>query len=253
MDELRARDLRRRAWTLLAGADGAAGYGTYLLGLLLLTLVVVAGALAAAALFAGALVGLAAWLRGAAAAPTPGTFAAACGASAAFVGVVLYLVGFAGWGQTAMSVALVRGGLAARHGLSGWGNGGRMLSLVLWRQTFVFLWTLLLVVPGVRALFSYAMAPYLLVDHPGWTPRQCLAASKRMMEGHRWRYFCLNASFAGWLLLAYATSYFLGGLTPLLLTPYVDAARAAFYEDLLDRAERAAAPGLSEPQQQEET
>ena len=40
MNELTAKDLRRRAWTLLAGANGAAGYGTYVFGLLLNVLVV---------------------------------------------------------------------------------------------------------------------------------------------------------------------------------------------------------------------
>ena len=251
MNELTAKDLRRRAWALLAGVNGAAGYGTYVLGLLLVTLVVLCAVLAACALGAVAVAGLVAFSKGGARAlPSPETFAVTLSVSAAAVPLVLYAVGFAAWGQTAMAVSLVRGGLTARHGLSGWGNGWRMVSLILWRQTFVFLWALLLVVPGVRAFFSYVMTPYLLVDHPDWTPRRCIAESKRMMEGHRWRYFCLNVSFLGWILLAAVTSYFFGGLTQLLLTPYIDAARAAFYEDLLDRAERAAgAPAAEMPEQ----
>lgn len=251
MSELTAKDLRRRAWTLLAGANGAAGYGTYVFGLLLNVLVVFVVIVLITVLFVGAFAGLYAYLKGVASeAPTVGTYVAAFGVSAVAVILFLYVVGFASWGQTALAVALVRGGLTARHGLSGWGNGWRMVSLILWRQTFVFLWALLLVVPGVRAFFSYAMTPYLLVDHPDWTPRQCIAESKRMMEGHRWRYFCLNVSFLGWTLLAAVTSYFFGGLTQLLLTPYIDAACAAFYEDLLDRAERAAgAPAAEMPEQ----
>lgn len=251
MNELTAKDLRRRAWALLAGANGAAGYGTYVFGLLLNVLVVFVVIVLITVLFVGAFAGLYAYLKGVASeAPTVGTYVAAFGVSAVAVILFLYVVGFASWGQTALAVALVRGGLTARHGLSGWGNGWRMVSLILWRQTFVFLWALLFVVPGVRAFFSYAMTPYLLVDHPDWTPRRCIAESKRMMEGHRWRYFCLNVSFLGWTLLAAVTSYFFGGLTQLLLTPYIDAACAAFYEDLLDRAERAAgAPAAETPEQ----
>ncbi len=248
-----AAALRARARYLLAGAGrGAAGYGTYLLGLMLQTVVVVAMALVSIALFV-MLVGVAGAL--AADAPVgaaslgnaldalrvvetlpPATLILALGGSAAVVLGLLYTVAFASWSQAAMPLALARGGLTMTHGVSGFGNGWRMAGLILWQQTFVFLWMLLLIVPGIRALFSYALAPYLLVDHPDWTARQCLAESKRLMDGNRWRLFELNLSFWGWwllVLLAHCTGF--GGLANLLFTPYVDTARAAFYEDLLDR------------------
>ncbi|MGN0846521.1 MAG: DUF975 family protein [Kiritimatiellia bacterium] len=242
MEEVTAQVLKTRARYWLSGPGGAKGYGTYLLGLLLQGVLLFAGGLGLALLFVGAFVGQYAALRGAAPtveAPTVFTVLGSMAAATVFVVGVLYLAGFATWGQRAMSIALLRGGLTVSHGLSGWGNGWRMVGLILWQQTFVFLWALLLIVPGVRAAFSYAMASFLLVDHPDWAPRTCLAESKRMMEGHRWRYFCLNMSFIGWWLLAALASVGIGNFAMMLLVPYVDAARAAFYEDLLDRADRA--------------
>ncbi len=233
--EITASELRHRVREKLFNPGGKTGYGTYLLGLLVQNLVLVAGVIVLAVLFGGACVGGYAALKGTATTePTPLTYALSMlGASVLVLGI-LYLVGFATWGQRAMSMALMRGGLTTSHGLCGWGHGWRTVSLILWQQTFVFFWMLLLIVPGVRAYFSYAMAPYLLIDHPDWTPRQCIAESKRLMEGHRWRYFRLNLSFIGWWLLAMVGAYLLGGFTTLLITPYIDSACAAFYEDLLD-------------------
>ena len=55
-----------------------------------------------------------------------------------------------------------------------------------------------------------------------------MALSKKMMDGHKGRLFCLDISFIGWYLLACLTF----GLGMLFLTPYVLSARAAFFLDL---------------------
>ena len=54
-----------------------------------------------------------------------------------------------------------------------------------------------------------------------------------MMQGHKWRLACLDASFIGWLLLVLATF----GLAALIVNPYMGVTYAAFYEELLDRNE----------------
>ena len=238
MNELTAKMLRERAWFRLSGPNGAKGYGTYLLGLLLQTAVLTAGVVCLLVVFAGIGAGMIAYLQGKEVAePTVGVYVVSTIAAAILGLGILYLIGFATWGQRAMSIALTRGGLKVSHGVSGWGHGWQMVNLIFWQQTFVFFWLLLFIVPGIRAAFSYAMAPFLQVDHPDWPPRKCIAESKRMMEGHRWRFFCLNFSFIGWYMLAMCAAYLAGGFAQLLLTPYVDAACAAFYEDLLDREE----------------
>lgn len=96
------------------------------------------------------------------------------------------------------------------------------------RGVYIFLWTLCLIVPGIRATFSYAMAPYILYENPGMSANDAIGASKQMMEGNRWRLFCLNISFIGWSILCIFTL----GIGFLWLKPYMEASYAAFYEEL---------------------
>lgn len=96
------------------------------------------------------------------------------------------------------------------------------------RGLYVLLWTLLLVVPGIIATYSYSMAPYILYENPDMTGSEALAASKELMEGNKWRLFCLDLSFFGWSILSAITL----GIGYLFLRPYVEAAGAAFYREI---------------------
>ena len=69
------------------------------------------------------------------------------------------------------------------------------------RSLIVFAWSLLLVVPGILAAYSYSMADYLLSRNPEMGVSEALRESKRLMYGRRWRFFCLEMSFIGWVLL----------------------------------------------------
>lgn len=96
------------------------------------------------------------------------------------------------------------------------------------RGLYIFLWSLLLVVPGIMASYSYAMTPYLLAENPDMTATEAISTSKAMMQGHRWKLFCLDFSFIGWSILA-SLALNLGNLA---LNPYKAAARASFYRQL---------------------
>ena len=162
--------------------------------------------------------------------------------------VIFYFEGFKGWGMQAMGIAGARRGLSVSHALCGWGHGWKMVALILWQQTLVGLKMLLLVVPGVRALFSYALAPYLLIDHPDWTSRQCLNESERLMNGHRWRLFKVSLVFVGFFLFAFLLNLaadklqqvlleYLAKILGVLVVPYVGMVFALFYENRLDEVE----------------
>jgi len=86
----------------------------------------------------------------------------------------------------------------------------------------------LLIVPGIMASYSYAMTGYILAEHPELTAGEAIAQSKDMMAGNRWRLFCLQFSFIGWMLLSSLTF----GLGNLALRPYQEAAYAAFYREV---------------------
>ena len=93
---------------------------------------------------------------------------------------------------------------------------------------FIVLWSLLFIIPGILAAYSYAMAPYILAENPDMTAREAIAASKEMMRGNRWRLFCLGFSFIGWAILTALTL----GIGTLWLRPYEEAAHAAFYREV---------------------
>ena len=123
---------------------------------------------------------------------------------------------------------------------------------------FTLLWSLLLIIPGIIKAFSYAMTPYVLAENPGMRARDAITESRRIMNGNKWRLFCLGFSFIGWDLLcsvpilislAVATGSVmannsLSGLWSMIplgllsfagflfLRPYVEAAHAAFYREI---------------------
>lgn len=77
----------------------------------------------------------------------------------------------------------------------------KCVGMNLLRSLYVFFWSLLLVVPGILAAYSYSMADYLLSRNPEMGVSEALRESKRLMYGRRWRFFCLEMSFIGWVLL----------------------------------------------------
>lgn len=80
----------------------------------------------------------------------------------------------------------------------------------------------------IIASYSYAMTEYILADHPELSASEAISRSKEMMEGNRWRLFCLEFSFIGWSILCAFTL----GIGYLWLTPYKEAAKAAFYREI---------------------
>ena len=137
----------------------------------------------------------------------------------------------AGW--SVFAVAVMRNGANALQVFSGFPRFLEMGWLMVLRTIRIAVWSLLLVVPGFVAFYAYRMAFFLKADHPEWSAWHVLAESKRMMDGHKWRLACLDASFIGWLLLVGMTF----GLAGLFVNPYMGVTYAAFYEDLLDRSE----------------
>lgn len=97
------------------------------------------------------------------------------------------------------------------------------------RNLFTALWSLLLIIPGIVKSLSYAMTPYILVDHPELTAKQAIEASKTMMDGYKGDLFMLELSFIGWDILNLLTL----GIGSFWLSPYKEATYAAFYRELL--------------------
>lgn len=112
-----------------------------------------------------------------------------------------------------------------RIGFSRWGHNvwGNFLIGI-----FCFLWSLLLIIPGLVKGFAYAMTPYILVDNPELSANEAINLSQKMMKGHKFDLFWLVLSFIGWILLGILTL----GIGYFWLIPYVNTAMAGFYQDV---------------------
>lgn len=108
-------------------------------------------------------------------------------------------------------------------------NFPRVLGGMLLVMLYTFLWSLLFLIPGIIKSYQYYMMPYLLVDRPDLSIKECFAMSKQMTDGHKWHLFVLDISFIGWAILACFT---LGILDIFYVVPYQTLAQAGAYDYL---------------------
>ena len=148
------------------------------------------------------------------------------------IGLVLFILALPlTWGYQTLFLGAVRGGEAtAKDMFEGYNKElfSRVLTTTLLYYVYVFLWSLLLLIPGCIKAYSYAMTPYILKDNPEMKNNAAIEESMRIMDGHKLELFLLDLSFIGWALLSLLTC----GIGFLWLTPYMNMARVNFYEDL---------------------
>ena len=87
---------------------------------------------------------------------------------------------------------------------------------------------ILAMIPAIRAGLAYSQTFYVLSDHPDVGAMEAIRRSQRMMDGNKWKFFCLGFRFVGWYLLSILTC--LIGL--LWVVPYQMATFAHFYDDV---------------------
>ena len=94
----------------------------------------------------------------------------------------------------------------------------------------VFLWGLLLIIPGLIKALSYAFVPYLLNDYPDKSSKEILEMSERMAKGIRWQIVVLWLSFFLWALGAGFVDLLIPGFGTILLLPYTYQTDAQLYQ-----------------------
>ena len=106
----------------------------------------------------------------------------------------------------------------------------KALVVSLLQIIFVFLWTLLLIVPGIIKWLSYALVPYIMADdkYSNMSEMDILRKSQEMMMGHKMDYFVLLLSFIGWHILAIPTLF----LLELWIVPYQQTTVTKFLYDI---------------------
>ncbi len=105
---------------------------------------------------------------------------------------------------------------------------GKCIMLGFIQSIFIFLWMLLLIIPGIIKAISYSQAFYILRDNPDISAMEAITESRRIMDGNKTDYFILGLSFIGWFILCSFTF----GIGFLWLGPYVQTTFALFYEDI---------------------
>lgn len=102
---------------------------------------------------------------------------------------------------------------------------------------FTFLWTLLLIVPGIIKALAYSQTYYILADAQAsgveMSATEAIKTSQQLMKGHKWEFFCLQLSFLGWMILAGLTF----GIGWLWLGPYLSTTKACYYDYVASEAD----------------
>lgn len=105
------------------------------------------------------------------------------------------------------------------------GHFWNIVKIMFLMNLFVFLWSLLFVIPGIIKSYEYAMVPYILAENPEIEMKRAFELSKEMMRGQKWNYFVLQLSFIGWNLLGLLAC----GIGIAFVNPYYEATLAEFY------------------------
>ena len=108
------------------------------------------------------------------------------------------------------------------------GSVGNSILVGLLATIFTALWSLLFIIPGIVKAIAYSQCYFIALEHPEYDANTCITESRKMMNGHKWEYFCLQFSFIGWMIVG----SFCLGVGTLWVSAYMNAANAAFYEDL---------------------
>lgn len=114
--------------------------------------------------------------------------------------------------------------------LDGFGMFPRVLFLIILQIVLIFLWSLLLVIPGIVAAYRYSFAVYVMIDHPEMSAMDCLRESKRLTTGYKRQLFLLDLSFILWFLLTMIPV--VGYIAQVYVTPYMESARVLYYEQI---------------------
>ena len=109
--------------------------------------------------------------------------------------------------------------------------GSILISLLSF--VWIFLWTFLLLVPGIIKSLAYSQAYYIYRDaidqQQSISCRDAISKSRALMNGHKWEYFMLQLSFIGWGLLIMITF----GIAAIWVQPYYHLTMANYYRHLV--------------------
>ena len=112
---------------------------------------------------------------------------------------------------------------------------GNAVGTMLLRDIYIFLWSLLFIIPGIVKAYAYSMTEYILYENPRLSAGEAIRISNAMTQGFKGELFVFDLSFILWNLLS-AISLGIAGVV--YVNPYVYTAHAGMYEMIKDNALR---------------
>ena len=106
---------------------------------------------------------------------------------------------------------------------SNWKN---IVKTMFFQDLYIFLWSLLLLIPGIIKSYSYRLVPYILAENPDMDTHEAIELSKSMMNGQKMNAFIYDLSFIGWIILGILTC---GIALIFYVSPYKDCSDAELY------------------------
>ncbi len=107
-----------------------------------------------------------------------------------------------------------------------------VVKIMFFRDLYTFLWTLLLIIPGIVKSYEYRMIPMLLAENPDLSKEEAFDFTKIMMYGDKFAAFVLDLSFILWHILGGIT---FGIVEILYVMPYVYQTDSELYEALVPK------------------
>lgn len=117
-----------------------------------------------------------------------------------------------------------------------------IVAILFLSDLFIFLWSFLLIIPGIIKAFEYSQIEYILAENPGLSSKRVFQMTREMTMGNKWDIFVLGLSFIGWNIL----SVFTCGIVGVAIMPYYEATFAELYITLRDEYIDAGYAGFEE-------
>lgn len=116
---------------------------------------------------------------------------------------------------------------------SAFSGGYRNVVKTMFRMNLrIFLYSLLLIVPGIIKSYELYLVPYLLAENPHMEADRAMELSTMLMDGEKWNVFALEFSFLGWRILGSLAL----GLGTYFVLPYEQATYAELYAAMRAKA-----------------
>ena len=103
------------------------------------------------------------------------------------------------------------------------------------RDLYTFLWSLLLIIPGIVKAYEYRMIPFLIAENPDMSTKEAFRMTRNIMTGNKMDTFVLDLSFIPWILLSALTC---GILSIIYVSPYIALTNTELYVCLCQGKEK---------------